>query len=117
MIYFAKVKDQEFIIEIGQDNQIVVNGETYDIDFRQHAAKWRHIPTHQSTFPGGRCRGTDDGNWHVLIRGEQLYPVEVADERIASSIKGAWLLLTSRWRSCADLSHAWHHHCRSRKRR
>ena len=79
MLYFAKVNEQEFIIEIGQDNRIVVNGETYDIDFRQMPKSGvTSLLLNQHSLEAVIDEG--DGRWDVLIRGE-LYPVEVADER------------------------------------
>lgn len=79
MIYFATVKDQEFIIEIKQDNKITVNGEPFDIDFQR-------MPRNGVTSLLINHRSLEavveeqDGLWQILIRGEQ-YPVEVADER------------------------------------
>lgn len=79
MIYFVKVKDQEFIIEIGQDNKIVVDGEAFDIDFRRmpRSGVTSLLINHHS-FEA--VVEEQDGTWQVFIRGEQ-YPVEVADER------------------------------------
>ena len=79
MIYFVKVKDQEFIIEISQDNKIVVNGETFAIDFQRmpRSGVTSLILNHHSLEA---VVEEQDGNWQVLIRGEQ-YPVIVADER------------------------------------
>jgi biotin carboxyl carrier protein len=79
MIYFAKVKDQEFNIEIGQDNKIVVNGETFDIDFRRMPRSGvTSLLINQHSLEA--VVEEQDGGWQVLIRGEQ-YPVMVADER------------------------------------
>lgn len=79
MIYFVKVKDQEFIIDIGQDNQIVVNGESFEIDFQRmpRSGVTSLLLNHHSLEAVVEEK---DGNWQVLIRGEQ-YPVNVADER------------------------------------
>jgi len=80
MIYFAKVKDQEFIIEIGQDNKILVNGESFDIDFqRMPRSGVTSLLINQHSLEA--VVEEQDGIWQVLIRGEQ-YPVEVADERM-----------------------------------
>ena len=79
MIYFVKVKDQEFIIEIGHDNQIIVDDELFEIDYRR-------MPRSGVTSLLINNRSLEavveeqDGIWQVFIRGEQ-YPVEVADER------------------------------------
>lgn len=79
MKYYAKVDDQEFVIEVGQDNQITVNGEPYEMDFQQ--------------MPGSGVTSLIIGNhsleavveekdnaWQVLIKGD-LYEVAVDDER------------------------------------
>jgi biotin carboxyl carrier protein len=80
MKYFANVKDQEFIIEIGLDNRITVNGEPFEINFRR-------MPNSGVTSLLINHRSLEavveelEGIWQVLIRGEQ-YPVAVADERM-----------------------------------
>ena len=80
MIYFAKVKDQEFVIEIGQDNKIMVNGETFDIDFqRMPGSGVTSLLINQHSLEA--VVEEQDGVWQVLIRGEQ-YPVIVIDERM-----------------------------------
>ena len=35
MKYIATVNEQEIEIEVGQDREITVNGERYDVDFYQ----------------------------------------------------------------------------------
>lgn len=80
MKYFANVNDEEFIIEIGQDNQIAVNGEKFVINFQR-------MPNSDVTSLLINHRSLEavveeqDGSWQVLIRGEQ-YPVVVVDERM-----------------------------------
>jgi len=79
MIYIVKVNDQEFIIEIGQDNKIVVNGETFDIDFRQMPRSGvTSLLLNNHSLEA--VVEEQDGRWEVLIHGE-LYPVMVEDER------------------------------------
>jgi biotin carboxyl carrier protein len=79
MKYYAKVEDQEFIIEIGHENQIMVNDEPYEIDFQK-------MPDSgvTSLIIGNRSLEAvvedKDGSWQVLIRGD-LYDVQVEDER------------------------------------
>jgi biotin carboxyl carrier protein len=79
MKYYTRVEDQEFIIEIGHENEIVVNDEPYKIDFQQ-------MPDSgvTSLIIGNRSLEAvvedKDGSWQVLIRGD-LYDVEVDDER------------------------------------
>ncbi len=80
MLYFAKVKDQEFIIEIGQDNKIIVNGESFNIDFkRMPGSGVTSLLINQRSLEA--VVEEQDGIWQVLIRGEQ-YPVLVTDERM-----------------------------------
>ncbi len=80
MKYFTKVGDQEFVIEIGPDNQILVDGEKFTINFRQ-------LPNSGVTSLLINNRSLEavveeqDNSWQVLIRGEQ-YPVVVTDERM-----------------------------------
>lgn len=79
MKYYAKVDDQEFIIEVGHENQIIVNDESYEIDFQQ-------MPDSgvTSLIIGNHSLEAvveeKDGTWQVLIRGD-LYDVAVEDER------------------------------------
>jgi biotin carboxyl carrier protein len=79
MKYFAKVDDQEFTIEVGKDNQIIVNGEPYAMDFRQMPGSGV-----TSLLIGNRSFEAvveeHEGAWQVLIRGD-LYEVAVDDER------------------------------------
>lgn len=80
MKYFAEVSDQEFIIEIGQDNQIMVNGDTFEINYQRmpNSGVTSLLINHRSLEA---VVEEQDGIWQVLIRGEQ-YPVTVADERM-----------------------------------
>jgi biotin carboxyl carrier protein len=79
MKYIAKVKGEEYEIEIERDNEIVVNGATYAIDFSQLSD-----PGTLSVLINNRSIAAlvDESNeyWDVLIRGE-LYTVEVQEER------------------------------------
>jgi biotin carboxyl carrier protein len=79
MKYFATVNDQEFVIEIGHDNQIVVNDEVFHIDFQRmpNSGVTSLLINHRSLEA---VVEEHDGLWQVLIRGEQ-YPVLVVDER------------------------------------
>lgn len=79
MKYITTVKDQEYIIEIDQDDAIVVNGERYLVDFRQlpEGSVFSLLLNHRSWEAAVEER---DGVWEVLIQGE-LYPVKVQDER------------------------------------
>ncbi len=79
MKYYAKVDDQDFVIEVGHDNQIIVNGEPYDMDFQKMPGSGV-----TSLIIGNHSLEAvvEEGNesWQVLIRGD-LYDVLVEDER------------------------------------
>lgn len=79
MKYITSVNDEEFIIEIEQNNQIVVNGERYDIDFQHlpEADVLSLLLNHRSLEAVVEAR---DDVWEVLTKGE-LYTVKVQDER------------------------------------
>ncbi len=79
MKYYTKVNDQEYEIEIDHENEIVVNGERYAIDFRQlpDAGLASLLINHRSLEA---VIEEGDGAWDVLILG-QLYDVKVQDER------------------------------------
>ncbi|VAW30632.1 hypothetical protein MNBD_CHLOROFLEXI01-2065 [hydrothermal vent metagenome] len=80
MKYITTVNDEEFIIEIEHNNQIVVNGERYEIDFQ-------HLPEGDvlSLLLNNRSLeavvdARENDVWDVLAKGE-LYTVKVQDER------------------------------------
>lgn len=79
MKYIVTVKEEEYTIEIDHDDEIVVNGKRYTIDFS-------HVPDSDtvSVLINNRSIAAlvDERNehWEVLIHGE-LYPVVVQDER------------------------------------
>ncbi|WP_420629420.1 biotin/lipoyl-containing protein [Candidatus Leptofilum sp.] len=79
MKYITTVNDQEFIIEIEQDNQIVVNGERYDIDF-QHLPEADVLSLLLDNRSLEAVVEARDDVWEVLTKGE-LYTVKVQDER------------------------------------
>ncbi len=80
MKYITRVKGEEYEIEIERDNEIVVNGVKYAIDFSQLSD-----PGTLSVLINNRSIAAlvdeNDDHWDVLIRGE-LYPVEVQEERV-----------------------------------
>jgi len=79
MKYFAKVDDQEFVIEVGHEDQIIVNDEPYEIDFQQMPGSGVTsliIDNHSLEA----VVEEKDGVWQVLIRGD-LYEVKVDDDR------------------------------------
>lgn len=79
MKYITTVNDEEFVIEIEQNNQIVVNGVRYDIDFQHlpEADVLSLLLNHRSLEAVVEAR---DDVWDVLTKGE-LYTVKVQDER------------------------------------
>lgn len=79
MKYYTKVNDKEYIIEVGQDNEISVNDEKYAIDFRRVAegGMVSLLLNHRSLEAVVDER---DDHWEVLTDGE-LYTVFVQDER------------------------------------
>jgi biotin carboxyl carrier protein len=79
MKYTATVNDEIFTIEIGHENELIVNDEPYQIDFTQ-------LPAGDVTSLLLNNRSLEavvaprDDAWEVLIMGE-LYSVQVQDER------------------------------------
>jgi biotin carboxyl carrier protein len=79
MKYITTINDREYIVEIGHDNEITVDGRDYAIDF-QHIAEGGIISlllNHRSLEGIVEER---EAFWEVLIHGE-LYNVQVQDER------------------------------------
>ncbi|RMH01333.1 MAG: biotin/lipoyl-binding protein [Chloroflexi bacterium] len=79
MKYMAMVGDKEFTIEINHEYEILVNGERYEVDFRQlpEGSVYSLLLNHRSLEAVVEER---DDLWQVLLRGE-LYEVQVQDER------------------------------------
>lgn len=79
MKYVARVKDEEYVVEIDHDNLIVVNGDSFRINFQQvpGSGVTSLLLNNRSLEAVVEAR---DGYWEVLINGE-LYAVEVEDER------------------------------------
>lgn len=79
MKYITKVNDQEFIIEIDQEDQIIVDDRPYAVDFQQltEGGILSLLLNNHSleAIIEERANG-----WEVLIHGE-LYAVDVQDER------------------------------------
>jgi biotin carboxyl carrier protein len=79
MKYYAIVDGQEFVVEVGSNNQISVNGKPYDTDFRQMPGSGVTsliIENHSLEAVVEEKEGT----WQILIKGD-LYEVAVDDER------------------------------------
>lgn len=79
MKYITRINEQEYVIEIDQDDVITVNGERQDIDFQELAASGTLslLINHRSLEAIVEER---DEAWEVLLHGE-LYTVQVQDER------------------------------------
>lgn len=79
MKYITTVNDRQYTIEIDQDDRIIVDGDSYDVDFQQlsEGGILSLLLNNQSLEAIVEER---DGAWEVLIRGE-LYSVQVQDER------------------------------------
>jgi biotin carboxyl carrier protein len=79
MKYITIVNDQEYVIEIGHEGQIEVNGQEYKIDFEQLSAGGilSLLLNNRSLEAIVEEREQD---WEVLIHGE-LYTVFVQDEQ------------------------------------
>jgi biotin carboxyl carrier protein len=78
--YFTTINDTEYEIDIDHDNQIRVNGETYEIDFQPlPEGGMVSLLLQQHSFEAA-VEAREGNNWEVLIQGE-LYPVQVQDER------------------------------------
>jgi biotin carboxyl carrier protein len=80
MKYYTTINGTEFEIEIDHDNQIRVNGETYQMDFQQlREGGMVSLLLQQRSFEAA-VEEREENNWEVLIQGE-LYEVQVQDER------------------------------------
>jgi biotin carboxyl carrier protein len=79
MKYFARVNDKEYEIEIDSEQEVIVNGERYEIDFQYLVGDGvlSLLLNHRSLEAVINER---DDIWEVLTRGE-LYTVQVQDER------------------------------------
>jgi len=79
MKYITSVEDQEFVIEILDEQSIVVDGEIYNINFESISGQ----PVFSLLIDGKSYDAYvyegDDG-WEVLLRGT-LYRTQVVDER------------------------------------
>ncbi len=79
MKYVAQVNDKEYTIEIGQEGELLVNGEPYDVDFRQMPDSGVvSLLINQRSLEA--VVEQSNGYWDVLINGE-LYEVALEDER------------------------------------
>lgn len=79
MKYYTKVNEKEYLIEIGEDDEILVNDAPYTIDFKI-------LPVSGlaslliNNYSLEAVVEERDSHWEVLTKGE-LYNVHVQDER------------------------------------
>ena len=79
MKYITRVNGRQYEIVIDKEEEILVNGQKYEVDFQQLA----HGGPLSLLLNNHSLEATvheQDGNYEVLIQGE-LYTVEVQDER------------------------------------
>ncbi|MCA9990294.1 MAG: biotin/lipoyl-binding protein [Ardenticatenaceae bacterium] len=79
MKYITSVQGQEYVIEIDREDQIVINGEPYRIDFA-HMMDGDTVSLLLNNRSIAAVVEERDDTWEVLIQGE-LYSVVVRDER------------------------------------
>jgi biotin carboxyl carrier protein len=79
MKYYATAGDQEYVIEIDQDDIVTVNGKRYEVDFQpsQPGNTFSLLINSRSLEAVAEER---EDIWEILMRGE-LYEVQVQDER------------------------------------
>ncbi len=80
MKYITFVNDQEFIIEIDQENRITVNDQRRDIDFQELSGSGILSLLLDNHSLEALVEEREGSIWEVLIQGE-LYSVLVQDER------------------------------------
>ena len=79
MKYITTFGDHEFAIEIVDNDQIIVDGKTYEVDFETISGQ----PVFSLLVDGNSHEAyvyPDEDQWEVLLQGI-LYPVTVEDER------------------------------------
>lgn len=79
MKYITTVHDKEYTIEIGRDDEIIVNGESYQINLEQASDSGILSLLINNRSIVAVAEEQEEG-WQVLINGE-LYGVTVQDER------------------------------------
>ncbi|RME77180.1 MAG: biotin/lipoyl-binding protein [Chloroflexi bacterium] len=79
MKYITTINDQEFTIEINQDNQVTVNGQPVEVDMHQMLDTTMHsLIINGQSYDVRMKEGT--GAYVVELKGH-LFEVTVADER------------------------------------
>ena len=79
MKYITQVDDKEYTIEIGRDDEIIVNGESYQINLEESSETGLLSLLINNRSVVAVVEEQDEG-WQVLIDGE-IYGVSVQDER------------------------------------
>ena len=79
MKYITTVHDKEYTIEIGRDDEIIVNGESYQINLEQASDSGILSLLINNRSIVAVAEEQEEG-WQVLINGD-LYGVTVQDER------------------------------------
>jgi len=79
MKYYTKVNEQEFVIDIGKTNTILINDDPYEIDFQILPISGLASLLINNESLEAVVEERDD-HWEVLTKGE-LYNVNVLDER------------------------------------
>jgi len=80
MKYMTFVNGKEYVIDIDRENEVLVNGEPYAIDFHNLSARGLVSLLLNNHSYEGVVEENDGDMWDVLLRGE-LYEVKVQDER------------------------------------
>jgi biotin carboxyl carrier protein len=80
MKYITHIEDQEYIIEIEQDDEIIVNGQKYQIDIRRFGESGVMSMLLNNRSIEAVVDQQENTTYEVLMRGE-LYTVQVQDER------------------------------------
>lgn len=79
MIYIATIDNQEYLIEILDDEHVNVNGVVFEVNFEAVSGQ----PLFTLLVDGRSYEAfvdQEEDHWHVLLKGS-LYPVQVVDER------------------------------------
>lgn len=80
MRYITTINGEEYTIDVGEDQTIIVNDKPYEIDFQQLGnGGLVSLLLNTQSFEGA-VNETEDG-WQVLLRGE-VYEATVQDERV-----------------------------------
>jgi biotin carboxyl carrier protein len=79
MKYIATIDGKEYVVELLDDRQVIIDGTTYKIDFEAVSGQ----PVYSLIVDGKSHEAyvqEGEEDWQVLLRG-RLYPVKVEDER------------------------------------